>query len=54
MGLVVFFPVEFNQSDEDFKTPEVFPILCALLYVSDVKPTDKRDNCSVSDFEHSP
>jgi len=23
-------PVEFNQSDDNFKTPEVFPILCAL------------------------
>ncbi len=23
-------PVEFNQSDGDFDTPEVFPLLCAI------------------------
>ncbi len=23
-------PVEFNQSDDDFDTPEVFPLLCAI------------------------
>ncbi len=23
-------PVKFNQSDDDFETPEVFPLLCAI------------------------
>ncbi len=29
-------PVEFNQSSDDFKTPEVFPILCAICFRSSV------------------
>jgi len=35
-------PVEFNQSDDNFKTPEVFPILkCfqyCVPYTSDIQP----------------